>query len=35
MDNVGFSGMSFPTDAQTIVNAAGLEAGYADRKTIP
>jgi hypothetical protein len=33
--NVQISGDTFPSDAQTIVNAAGLEAAYADLKTTP
>jgi hypothetical protein len=33
--NVSFSGMTFPADAQAIVNAAGLEAAFADLKTTP
>jgi hypothetical protein len=33
--NVSFSGMTFPADAQAIVNAAGLEAAYADLKMNP
>jgi hypothetical protein len=33
--NIGISGMTFPADAQAIVNAAGLEAAYADLKTNP
>ncbi|HVV49989.1 MAG TPA: hypothetical protein VHO06_10045, partial [Polyangia bacterium] len=33
--NVQISGDSFPADAQTIVNAAGLEAAYADLKANP
>jgi hypothetical protein len=28
-------GMTFPPDAQTIVDAAGLEAAYADLKMNP
>jgi hypothetical protein len=33
--NVAITGDNFPMDAQTIVNAAGLEAAYADLKTTP
>jgi hypothetical protein len=33
--NIQISGDTFPADAQTIVNAAGLEAAYADLKTNP
>ncbi|HEY6478348.1 MAG TPA: right-handed parallel beta-helix repeat-containing protein [Polyangia bacterium] len=33
--NVQISGDTFPADAQTIVNAAGLEAAYADLKNNP
>jgi hypothetical protein len=33
--NIQINGDTFPTDAQTIVNAAGLEAAYADLKTTP
>jgi hypothetical protein len=33
--NVAISGDTFPTDAQTVVNAAGLEAAYANLKTNP
>jgi hypothetical protein len=33
--NIQINGDSFPADAQTIVNAAGLEAAYADLKTNP
>ena len=33
--NVQINGDTFPADAQTIVNAAGLEAAYADLKTTP
>jgi hypothetical protein len=33
--NLQISGDSFPADAQAIVNAAGLEAAYADLKTNP
>ncbi len=33
--NVAISGDTFPSDAQAIVNAAGLEAAYADLKTNP
>ncbi len=35
MGNLSFSGMTFPPDAQAIVNAAGLEPAYADLKTTP
>jgi hypothetical protein len=35
MGNVSFGGMSFPADAQTVVNAAGLEPAYADLKMNP
>jgi len=35
MGNVSVAGMSFPADAQTIVNVAGLEPAYADLKTNP
>jgi hypothetical protein len=35
MGNVSFSGMTFPADAQTIVDEAGLEAAYADLKMNP
>ena len=33
--NIQINGDTFPSDAQTIVNAAGLEAAYADLKTNP
>ena len=33
--NIQISGDTFPTDAQAIVNAAGLEAAYADLKATP
>jgi hypothetical protein len=33
--NVAISGDTFPADAQTIVNAAGLESAYADLKANP
>ena len=33
--NIQINGDTFPADAQTIVNAAGLEAAYADLKTNP
>jgi hypothetical protein len=33
--NIQITGDTFPADAQTIVNAAGLEAAYADLKTAP
>lgn len=33
--NVQINGDTFPADAQTVVNAAGLEAAYADLKTNP
>jgi hypothetical protein len=33
--NIQINGDTFPADAQTIVNAAGLEAAYADLKTTP
>jgi len=33
--NIQISGDTFPTDAQAIVNAAGLEAAYADLKANP
>ncbi len=33
--NIQINGDTFPSDAQTIVNAAGLEAAYADLKTTP
>lgn len=33
--NVAISGDNFPAAAQTVVNAAGLEAAYADLKTTP
>ena len=35
MGNVAISGDNFPSDAQAIVSAAGLEAAYADIKTNP
>jgi len=33
--NIQITGDTFPADAQTVVNAAGLEAAYADLKTNP
>jgi hypothetical protein len=33
--NIQINGDTFPADAQTIVNAAGLESAYADLKTNP
>jgi hypothetical protein len=33
--NVAFDGDNFPPDAQAVVNAAGLEAAYADLKNAP
>ena len=33
--NIQINGDTFPTDAQTIVNAAGLEAAYANLKANP
>jgi hypothetical protein len=33
--NIAITGDTFPADAQAIVNAAGLEAAYADLKTNP
>ena len=33
--NVQINGDTLPADAQTIVNAAGLEAAYANLKTTP
>jgi hypothetical protein len=35
MGNVAINGDNFPSDAQAIVSAAGLEAAYADLKTNP
>ena len=33
--NIQITGDNFPADAQAVVNAAGLESGYADLKTSP